>query len=70
MDDDTFASQGEDHDHDPDQRCRSDCRQEWRMPLNFDPSRYSTIELVAIAMSVLAVAVIAFYGISIWATPA
>ena len=37
------------------------------MPFDFDPSRYSTIELAAIAAIVLSVAVSAYFLFSIWA---
>jgi hypothetical protein len=55
--------------HDPDQTYPLDCHQKWRMPFDFDPRRYSTIELVAIAISVVAVAVLALIGFSILAEP-
>jgi hypothetical protein len=46
-----------------------DCREKWCMAFDFHPSRYSTIELVAMAAIVLSVAAIAFVGFSIWAEP-
>src|SRR5258705_10232799 len=46
-----------------------DCRQMCRMPFDFHPSRYSTIELAAMATIVVSVAAIAYLLFSIWAAP-
>src|SRR6266478_7131243 len=46
-----------------------DCRQMWRMPFDFHASRYSTIELAAMATIVVSVAAIAYLLFSIWAAP-
>jgi hypothetical protein len=39
----------------------------WRMP--FDPRRVFNLEVAAIAIIVLSLAVLAFVGFSIWAEP-
>src|SRR6266404_2054698 len=52
--------------HGPDQRCS---RQMWRMAFDFHASRYSTIELAAMATIVVSVAAIAYLLFSIWAAP-
>jgi hypothetical protein len=50
--------------HDPDQRCRSTAEKAGRMA-----RRLSTIDVAAIVIIVLSVAVLAFVGFSIWAEP-
>jgi hypothetical protein len=52
---------------DPDQSCSSPAANDGTMPLDFDPRRYSTIELVAIAAIVLSLVAIAYVLFLVWA---